>query len=115
MSNQIVVCKNCGFRIVNNPRKHRERAKLCPKCLTPYTKPWYAWKPNLNWVKEKLARVKAKADWKEQQYRGRARHLLRLELKREPNEGEIAREIMRLKQEDQDRKLAERLAKSGVR
>ena len=113
--NEKIICLNCGFRFANNHLKHKHRQKLCPNCLSPYTKTWKLWKPNLKWLREKLAQITRKKETKEKGYRDRAIHNLWLELGREPSESEIEHEVNRVKDLERQQKLLEQLKKRGGR
>jgi len=60
-----IKCKNCQSVIIDNPKKHRYRDKFCPHCLQPYKIHWSNWKPNLQWVKQKLENILRKKEAKE--------------------------------------------------
>jgi len=65
-----VICSSCGFKIQDNPIKHKNRDKYCPKCRTAYRKSGISWKPNLHWIKERLLRrEKRRIDKQIQEFR----------------------------------------------
>lgn len=65
-----VVCSSCGFKINDNSSKHKNREKYCPKCRMVYRKRGISWKPNLNWIRERLLRrEKRRMDKQIQEFR----------------------------------------------
>lgn len=90
----LVNCKVCGHRFPDNPQKHRNRPKYCPNCLTPYKKTWQFWKPNLNWIREKLFKREERRLEKQLRTFQRIRKSLRMQYKREPTTDEVIRQWM---------------------
>jgi len=73
MPTKIVKCPSCGHRFPDNHEKHKDRPKLSPCCLAPYTKTG-TWKPNVNWLKEKRLRRDVKKTELAEQNRQRHEH-----------------------------------------
>ena len=55
-----VRCKVCGFEFVDNPEKHKYRPKYCPKCREPYKGTFLNFKPNLNWIRQRIEKLRGK-------------------------------------------------------
>ena len=53
MVNRKIKCPSCGRTIVDNPEKHKFRAKYCPHCRFPYKTSGLSWKPSLSFRKLK--------------------------------------------------------------
>jgi len=90
---ELIKCKSCGHSFRDNPLKHRNREKYCPKCGVPYRKPWFEWRPNLNWLRERLEKREEKRIRKIQSLYERARHSLRTRKGMEPSDSEILWEM----------------------
>jgi len=115
MANEKITCKVCHSRFVNNPEKHRSRPKYCPTCRTPYGKPRFSWRPNLDWIRQKLERRREREETKIRKYRQRARHKLRAQTGSEPSHFEVEWEVIRMMvmegklTEDKAKKMREQL------
>lgn len=95
--NELIVCDECGFRFLNNPNKHRFRPKYCPKCRHAYKHSNLKWKPKLNWIRSKIAKIKERMNRREQGIRERAFKSLRSSLRRNPTSFELEQEVLRRK------------------
>jgi len=94
---ELITCKNCSSRFPNNPNKHHYRDKNCPKCHTVYKHSGFKWKPNLIWIRQKIAKIKNRLMNRERGIQERAYKSLRMSFGREPTVFELQREVLRRK------------------
>lgn len=104
---EIAKCRECCHRFPNNPKKHQNRPKLCPKCHKAYTKTGINWKPNLSWLKNKIFKTKEKKQNRLSQLRQRTIKSYKLSMKREPSEMNLVYKMFQQGSEAEKRWLTE--------
>lgn len=58
----LVTCPGCGRMVPINPNKHRNRKKrYCPRCRTVIPTSSGIWRPNLDWIRRKVDRIRTQS------------------------------------------------------